>query len=169
MNRKLNSNSGFTLIELMITVVIIGLVSAMAVPRFARAYERMTFRSANREISSTIRLARSMAISNKDVFGVHFNNESKVISLFKKDDTSTLLDTYESTDSLIRADTVYGIFDMITTDLANNAISFRPNGSAVFTGGGNIVTLTSNEDLIGINQFNILASTGRVHSEGYYY
>ena len=46
---KLYNQKGFTLIELMTTIVIIGIVSAMAVPRFAKAYERMEFRSANRK------------------------------------------------------------------------------------------------------------------------
>lgn len=166
---KRYNQKGFTLIELMTTIVIIGIISAMAVPRFSKAYERMEFRSANKEITSTIRLARSMAISNKEVFGVNFDPASKIISLFKKDPTSTLLSTFEAGDSLVRVDSMTNIFSSMTTDLSDNTISFRPNGSAIFSGGGNIVSMTFTEDLVGINQFSVLAATGRVHSEGHFY
>lgn len=160
---------GFTLIELMTTVVIIGVVASMAVPRFTKAYERMEFKSANSELKSTLRLARSMAISNKEVFGVNFNQDTRMVSLFKKDTASVLLSTFESADSVVRVDTLLNTFSTITTDMTDNTISFRPNGSAVFTGGGNIVCMVYSDNIVGISQFNILASTGRVKTEGHYY
>ncbi len=166
---KRNCQNGFTLIELLTTVVIIGLVSAMAVPRFTQAYERMEFKSANKDMTSTLRLARSLAISNKEVFGVNFNSDTKIVSLFKKDPSSVLLNTFETADSLIRVDSMGHNFNTLTTDLTDNTISFRPNGSAIFSGGGNIISMATTEDLIGIYQFNILASTGRVKTTGSYY
>ncbi len=167
--RQQYDQKGFTLIELMTTVVIIGIVAAMAVPRFSKAYERMEFKSANRDLLSTLRLARSMSITNKDIFGVNFDPTSRIVTLFKKDSTSTLLNTFESGDSLIQVDTLTSTFSTITTDLTGNTISFRPNGSAVFGGGGTIVSMTYTDNLVGINQINILASTGRVSSTGDYY
>ncbi len=166
---KRNNIKGFTLIELMTTVVLIGIVASMAVPRFSKAYERMEFKSANRDLTSTLRLARSMAISNKEVFGVNFDSDSKLISLFKKDTSSVLFSTFEATDSLISVDSMSNTYSTISTDVSNNTISFRPNGSAVFTGGGNIVCMAYTDNMVGISQFNILASTGRIKSEGHYY
>ncbi len=166
---KRNNIKGFTLIELMTTVVLIGIIASMAIPRFSKAYERMEFKSANSELKSTLRLARSMAITNKEIFGVNFDSNSRIVSVFKKDTASALFSTFEVTDSVVRVDTLIDVFSTITTDLANNTISFRPNGSAVFTGGGNIVCMAYTENMIGISQFNILASTGRIKSEGHYY
>ncbi len=166
---KRYSQKGFTLIELMTTVVIIGIIAAMAVPRFSKAYERMEFKSANRDLLSTLRLARSLSISNKDIYGVNFDPTSKIVSLFKKDSASTSLNTFETNDSLVQVDSLSKTFSTITTDLTGNTISFRPNGSAIFSGGGNIVCLTYTENLVGINQISILAATGRVSSVGDYY
>ena len=169
MKTKMKSISGYTLLELMITVVIIGIVTTMAVPRFSIAYDRMQFRTANRDIISTIRTARSTAISNKAVCGVHFDASTKVLSVFRKDPASTNPILFESGDSLLSADTLSSTFATITTDLANSVMSFKPNGSAIYVGGGNIVTLTYTDDLVGIYEINVLASTGRVSSQGYYY
>lgn len=157
------------MIEIMIAVVIVGIVSAMAVPRFQKAYERMKFRTENREIVSTMRLARSKAITEKQNFGVSFDNSSGTITLFRKNPTSTNLTQFESTDSTIQIDTLSNGFNNITTDITNNTLTFQPNGSAVFSGSGNIVTLASTPDIIGIYHINVLASTGRVKGEGYYY
>lgn len=169
MRKIYRSYAGFTMIELMITVVIIGIVAAMAVPRFGKAYERMTFRSKNREITSMLRLARSKAITDKEIYGVHFNPDLRLITLFKKDPASVNYDTYEPGDSVVQVDTMTYELDFVATDLTTNALSFRPNGSSIFTGGGNIVTMRDNEDIVGIYHLNILASTGRIQSEGYYY
>jgi prepilin-type N-terminal cleavage/methylation domain-containing protein len=169
MLNKLRTNYGITLIEIMTTVVIIGIVSAMAVPRFTNAYERIQFRSANRDITSSIRLARSKSISEKSNCGVYFDWESRTAILFVKDTSNSLLDTYEPGDSVIRIDSLSTQLDYIDTDLMASAIVFRPNGSATFNGGGNIITMKYTEDMIGINVTNILASTGRVRSTSYYY
>lgn len=169
MFNKLRTDYGMTLIELMTTVVIIGIVAGMAVPRFQNAFDRMEFRSANRDITSSIRLARSMSISDKQNYGIYIDYMANTSILFVKDTSNSLLDVYEPGDSIIRVDSLSGKLDYIGTDLANSAIIFRPNGSATFTGGGNIITMKYSDDMIGINVTNILASTGRVRSTSYFY
>ncbi len=166
---KLLSKRGITLIELMSTVVIIGIVSAMAVPRFQIAYERLKFRSANREVVSSLRLARSIAISSKAYVGLHFDPTTHAVTIFQKDSAGVLNLTFETSDSTIRVDTLPTEFGYIGTDLGNNLLVYKPNGSANFTGGGNIVTMESNDQITGIYHINVLASTGRVHATGYYY
>ncbi|MFQ5453639.1 MAG: Tfp pilus assembly protein FimT/FimU [Candidatus Zixiibacteriota bacterium] len=169
MGNIFKSKRGITLVELLGTVVIIGIVSAMAVPRFQSAVERIKFRSTNRDIISTLRLARSAAIANKENFGVYFDNNELTMTLFKKDSSTSTDYTFEFQDSVIVVDSLPPEFSMLSTDIADNAVIFKSNGTANFNGGGNIVTMVYTEDMIGIYSINILASTGRVKSMAYYY
>ncbi len=166
MKRKLGSARGITIIEMMITAVIIGLVAAAAVPRMQIAYERMKFKKANKSVNSTLRLARSMAITDKEQYGVFFDGDSKQVVLFK-DVVSPGAYMYEAGDSICRIDTLPAEFTTIVTDVANNNFFFERNGSCHFVGSGNIYTFAYTEDVMNFTTHNILAATGRVHSTTY--
>jgi hypothetical protein len=122
----------------------------------------------NRSIVSTLRLARSMAITDKEQYGVFVDNGAKTITLFKDLVNPGGLQ-FESGDSVVRTDTLSPEFNYLGTDIQNNVLVFQPNGSADFVGGGNIVTMATTGSLVGIYQHNVLASTGRVRSDyGFY-
>ncbi len=157
-----------TLIELLTTVVIMGIVSTMAMPRFKAAWEKLAIRSETREITSTLRLARSMAVANKAQYGVYFDGSNKTITLFK-DIVNLSSYQYDVGDSLIRVDTLPPEYTYLGTDMDNDVLVFRPNGSAKFTGGGNIHTMASTETVVGIMIHNVLASTGRVQVDESFY
>ena len=163
MKSKLRSTFGATLIELLTVAVIIGVVASMAVPRFQRAYERMQFRAANRDIVSSLRLARSMAITDKMQYGVYFDYAEKTVTIFQDvvDPTSFV---YDNEDPVIRQDTLTANVEYVFTDVSNNAIIFNPNGSAGFLGGGNITTVGIMESQYLEYYHNVLRSTGRVRS-----
>jgi len=168
MKTRVNSDSGITFIELIVVVVIIGLVSAMAVPRFQIAWERIKIKGVDRDIVSTLRLARSMAITDKDQYGVYFDNNNQTITIFK-DLVNPNSPQFESGDSVIRIDTLPAEFTYLGTDITNDVVVFRPNGSANFVGGGNISSLAVTESVVGILLHNVLASTGRIRSVSCYY
>ncbi len=165
---RLRSKRGITLIELMATAVIIGIVAALAVPRFHMAFERIQFRSTNRELVSMVRLARSKALTDKDQYGVFVNPDDMQIVLFK-DIVDPAGFAYDDGDSVIKIDTLPGEFSYVGTDCGENSIVFVPNGSARFVGGGNIYTMASTPSMVGISTHNILASTGRIQSDSQYY
>jgi len=163
---RTNKQKGITLVELMTTVVIIGIVAAMAVPRFQKAFERIKFRSANRDITSSLRLARSYAVSTKDQYGVYFNTEALSYSLFK-DKINLGAMKYDVGDSLISVDTLPKEFNFMSVDNGLSSVVYRPNGSTIST--TNVVTMASTPDLVGIHQHNILAATGRIETSYSYY
>ncbi len=175
MGKKIRSMKGVTLLELMTTVVIVGIVAAMAVPRFEKAFEKIRFRSANRDMISTVRLARSMAISDKENYGVYIGSADRTVALFKKDPTSASPYTFESgSDSTLRVDTLSHEFSYLGTTITGDAMVFSPNGSAHFgvSGGGNlayIIALATTQSSTAIFELDVLASTGRVKSTSYFY
>lgn len=166
--QKLNTVRGITVMELLITVVIIGIVSAMAVPRMQTAYERMGFKGSVRELTSTLRMARSMAISKKGQYGIYFDPTAMTVTLFE-DLVNTSTPDFVTGDSVIRIDTLPPEFSTLSTDVVNNVFVFRSNGSASFAGTGNIISLATTNNMVAISQTNILASTGRVSTDLWVY
>ncbi len=168
MKRTLSSERGLTLLEIMIGVVIIGIVASMAVPRFGIAMDRMEFRSVNRDVVSTLRLARSNAISEKNEYGVYFNSGNLTATFFEK--LGTAMDVYEDgTDRIVKIDTLGGVpgacLDGFGASFENSTVVFEPDGSA--NTGGDLWTIELTEDIVGVAIINILPATGRVSSETY--
>ena len=157
------------MIEMMIAVVIVGIMAAMSIPKFQTAFERMKFRSANKDITSTLRLVRSMAITEKQYYGVHIDNVSRTLTLFKKNPADSLVDQFTDGDEVIQVDSLNQTFDYMGTALVNQAMVFKPNGGTTFLGYGYIVTYSYSEDMVGIYVNHVLASTGRIKGIGYYY
>jgi type II secretion system protein H len=62
-NRKLPNLSAFTLIELMVVMVLIGIMTAMILPEMKGTYEDALLRSTSRELISVCSLASSHAVS----------------------------------------------------------------------------------------------------------
>lgn len=170
MKRIFGSEQGMTFMELMITVVIIGIVAAMAVPRFQKAIEKARFQGANRQIMSTLRLARSNAIADKAQYGVFFDQNALTVTLFK-DVVNLSSYSLEMGDSILRVDTLPIGFIYLDSDDLDDSFVFRPNGSAKFDGTGFIATIASTYDVLAIATYNVLASTGRIKTTGewYYY
>lgn len=165
-SKRFKSKRGMTLIELLSTIAVVGIIAAMAVPRFQIAYEKINFRAANREITSKIRMARSYAVSTKVQHGVYVDPTNLTYTLFK-DLVNTPAMQYDAGDSIISVDTLPFGFTTFTTDAASGSIVFRSNGSTTAT--INIVTLCMTEDLIGVHQHTILAATGRIETLSAFY
>lgn len=165
---KLKFSRGITMIELMSAVVVVGIMSAMAVPRMQVAWERLHFRTANKDMISMARLARSNAISEKQPYGVYFDGNAKTYTMYK-DIQSQSNYTFDAGDSVISVDTLPPEFTYLATMMSGDAMVFQPNGSVGMNGSGLIVTLAMTDNLVAIQVHTILASTGRIQTWSEYY
>ncbi len=157
--KKLKSFRGITMIEMMITVVIIGIVAAMAAPSFERSIQHIKFKSQTKDVISTLRMIRSNAITEKAQYGVNFDFDKKVITAFK--DIAHPLDyIYDlGSDSILSEDTLQGDFTYLWSSFSTSSIVFRPNGTA--SESGDIYLFTESNESYNWSLLNVLASTGR--------
>jgi prepilin-type N-terminal cleavage/methylation domain-containing protein len=75
-NRKSPSLSAFTLIELMVVIVLIGVMAAMILPEMKGSYEDALLRSTSRELVSVCGLAASHAVSVNQAHRLWFDRKT---------------------------------------------------------------------------------------------
>jgi len=159
MRKKIRKTGGFTLLELMTVLVVIGIIAAMAMPNFDLSIKKIRFKSASNSIISGLRLARSSSISQKVQYGVNFNVNSNVISVFK-DLTNPGGFTFDGSDSVVMRDTLSRGFGGLNTSFADNTVFFFPDGRASLT--GNVEGSNQWGESSALVQISVLAATGRI-------
>ncbi|NQX90403.1 MAG: prepilin-type N-terminal cleavage/methylation domain-containing protein [Halioglobus sp.] len=74
-------NRGFTLLEVMIALAIVGLLAAVSVPAGARFYASMQYRAAVADLVAVLSSARHKAVRDGAVRDVTINPRTKEVSL----------------------------------------------------------------------------------------
>lgn len=75
-HKKKKENSGFTLIEVMIVIAMIGILSAVAVPRFNAWLPVYRLKSAASDLQSNMQKARGLAIKENMTIPIRFDYTS---------------------------------------------------------------------------------------------
>ena len=73
--------SGFTIVELLIAITIVGIVMAASVPASVRFYESMQYRQAIRGVMTTLLSARYEAVNSGKTQDVSRNPDTNIIRL----------------------------------------------------------------------------------------
>lgn len=125
---------GFTLIEITIVIVIIALLISMSVPFFGNLFTSMGLKAAAREISTTLRTARSYAVSKNDNHSVIFTRDGVTATpdiFYVTDSTGTnMVDKGHKTNPGVS----------IMGGVGTTTITFTPNGGLA-TGSASSVTV----------------------------
>ncbi|MEW5701009.1 MAG: GspH/FimT family pseudopilin [Candidatus Zixiibacteriota bacterium] len=148
---------GVSLMEMMIITVIIGVMSAMAVPQWLKALPRMRAQSAAREVVSALRIARSESIARKEPFGINFDVSNNVYETFINRNNPAAA-TYTPGDSLVDSMLVYQDAKIASQTFPTSAVVFNPDGSASSSG---VVNLIAKDSCV-VFTIDVLASTGRI-------
>lgn len=148
----MNKEDGFTLVELIATMVILTIVMATAVPNFTLWKNNYQIRSESERVHGDMMLARMTAIKN---------NNNVVMTIVAATNSYSILDdtnnngTADGGESLrtrtLENDVVFGFFGASITDMDNNSINEK-----VFMGASDTVTWNprGQADLSGVLFFN---------------
>ena len=146
---KKNTNSkGFTLIELMIVIAILGILAGIAAPNFQTYMTRMRLNGAARQIMTDLMEARSKAVSGNNRFRVFFLDDHQY-KVLDDDNNNNAEDSGETTITRDIQDEYYGVTLSKTADPI-----FYPRGTAY----GTTIKLTNSSGL----KYVKVALTGRI-------
>ncbi len=149
--------AGFTMLEMMIIVVIIGIAAAMAVPSFYNTIPRLKARTEARNILNFIRLARSKAVSGGAQYGVYVDTDNRRYILFK-DTLNPAQMIYNDGDSVVVGPEILDSDVVLTNStFANNCVIFLPTGGASQSGSFTL----DNTDGGSSYTVSVLSSTGK--------
>lgn len=75
------SNAGFTLVEVLVVISIIGVLSLLAVPAFEQLKKHVGIQNDVQSVLSTIRTAQNLSLTsqNGSAWGVHFGSDEYVL------------------------------------------------------------------------------------------
>lgn len=83
MQRKRSDQRGFTLVETVIVVALVGIFAAVSMPSFLGSLQELRLNGAARKLAYDMRYMREFALSHHDVYGIEFDVSNNSYQLFE--------------------------------------------------------------------------------------
>jgi prepilin-type N-terminal cleavage/methylation domain-containing protein len=138
LKRFLESKKGFTLIETVVSMLIIGIIAAMAVPNFSDWKEKHEIDGQAQKIYFDLMQARTSAVKTNNDVRVAFNLVANTYTIHEDNDGDGVVDAGEKFKNALLENDVQFAYNLGITDTDGNAVT-----SAVSFGGSQEVVFDS--------------------------
>ncbi len=150
----IKATRGITVIEMMVTVAIMGIIFAIAIHYIPEMFIKMRVNAAAREIARELQLARIRAVKERTVrYGLYFNPPYQVV-IFRDTDMDN---NYSAGDDVIRTINFQGKFKGIKIGALTNITSIQggsiegdgvnfANNTVIFKNTGSPATISNIND-----------------------
>ena len=138
LKRFLESKKGFTLIEIIVTMMIIGIVSAMAIPNFSKWREKHQIDGQAQKVYFDLMLARTAAVKSNNDVRVTFDLVANTYTIHEDSNSDGVVDAGENLKNAILENNVQLAYNVGISDADDNAVT-----SAVSFGGAQVVVFDS--------------------------
>jgi prepilin-type N-terminal cleavage/methylation domain-containing protein len=119
---KQKASNAFTLIEILLVVIIIGIVTALSVPNFSKGFSRFQLKKTADDLLSVSRWAQAMAIGQERIYALTFTDDHRSYELVR-----SVNETFEPVNGSLGR--MHPIPDSIDLDTQNDNIEFYPDGT----------------------------------------
>jgi type IV fimbrial biogenesis protein FimT len=151
---------GFTLVETMVVVVMLGLLLVVAIPNFANSNRRRRAEAAAEEISTTLQIARQRAIATRVPFRVVFDETEETYWSERSANDSTWV---RDPDEVHTLPTGVDWSPRAGGDLSNADVEFESRGTVLTADAPFVVNFTNAQG----DTFHLsLVRTGRLTVRG---
>lgn len=154
MNTTRKKNRGFTLAEMMIVILIIGLISALALPGYSRFLQSWKLNGEAEQFAATLRTARSAAIMKNLNAVFTFNVNNRTFLYFEDNDRDGVRDNNEYRSATYR---LIPQIAFAAHTLSGTTLTFGPMGNTAANGS---ITLRNTRNSIKI--IRIYGGTGNI-------
>ena len=126
--------SGFTLTELMVVIMIFGIVSAVALPGFTKFLRSVDLNGYVQRVATTLRVVRQRAITENNNYVVYWSSTDHGWGWWDDDDNDGVKDGPEKFAAPEPVPSWMTITNSSTNPFPSDSLSFLPNGSATVSG-----------------------------------
>jgi prepilin-type N-terminal cleavage/methylation domain-containing protein len=123
----LRSERGFSLIELLVVGAIFTVILAFSLPAFNKSTKTAKLMNATREVSSTMKLARSRAVASSKPVIVEFDEDAGTFQAFEDTDGDA---THDAGEIMIGPYELPGSVCFTDVGFADSKITFNGTGAA---------------------------------------
>ena len=138
LNRFLKPQTGFTLIEMLLAVVIMGILASVAVPSFSKWKEKHEINGQAQKVYFDLMLARTSAVKNNNLVHVAFNTTSNTYTIHDDTNSDGTQDAGEAVKSAALENNISFAYNTGINDIDGNTVN-----AAVSFGGATTVTFDS--------------------------